>query len=459
MRNAVYFFSTLILLLVSTSKSNAQINQPDWAKNALVYQVSVQQFSAEGNFEKFSSSLADLKEIGVTVIAFTPIYSIGEKNKLGNMGDAYSVKDHYSVNSILGGEDEFKTLVQKIHEYGMKVIIDWNTSYTSVDHQWLTAHNNWYLKDENGSLLTKNDRTDIAMLNYGNADLREEILNAMKHWLRKMDVDGFRIKDANYAPIDFWKETIQELKYIKPAFFIAEFNSDVNVKQYAYYAEVFNAINDYAFLNLSTNHAQNITSTKEYIENVKSNYKLYPNYSLRLNSLTEYLYNNQVGTVDELFSNNWQQYAVIAYTLPQSTPMIFNGEEYGLTRRLNVYEKDYLGNDDKQNVEQANWYKEIFSIKRETPAFQNSLIDTGINFLSILTAKSDQSSVFAFTRSTQNSTAYIFVNFGAKATKVKIADTKSLLFLKKFAVNSNAKPILKKKMITMPANSYVIYYK
>lgn len=459
MRKFILLVYVIILLFTTNNQTSAQVVQPSWAQNAVIYQVNPRQFSSEGTFTKFSESLTQLKDMGVNVIILTPIQFTGEKNKLGNAGDVYNVRDHYSIATNYGSEEDFKKLVSQIHDFGMKIILDWNTSYTSIDHNWVGTKNTWYLKDDDGNLLTKNDRTDIAMLNYDNLELRAELLNAMKHWVRKMDVDGFRIKDANYAPIDFWKELIQELNYVKPIYLIAEINNNVDMKKYAYYAEVFNSINDYSFLNTSSSHAQSLVSGMKYIESIASNYKLYPSYSLRINSLSEYFYNSQVGTVDELFSKNWQQYALLTFMLPQSTPLIFNGEEYGLTRRLNIYEYDHITTDEKSNTERFNWYKTIVSIKNDVAALRNSLSDTSVSFLTLNTSKSENNNVIAFKRKHQNSEAYIFINLGNKQSKIKITGSKSLAFLKKYSVNNNAKITLKKKTITLPANSYVIYYK
>lgn len=459
MRKTALLISFIVLLISTNNIAAAQIAQPSWAQNAVIYQVNPRQFSSEGTFAKFSESLMQLKDMGVNVINLTPVQFVGEKNKLGNAGDVYNVREHYSIASNYGNEEDFKKLVAKIHEYGMKIILDWNTSYTSIDHNWVGSKNAWYLKDENGNILSKVERPDIAMLNYDNLELRAEVLNAMKHWVKKMGVDGFRVKDANYAPIDFWKELIQELNYIKPLYFIADINNEVNVKQYSYYAEVFNSINDYSFLNNSTNHSQGIISSVKYVDAINSNYKFYPSYSLRVNSLSEYLYNTQVGTVDELFAKNWQLYAMLSFVLPQSTPLIFNGEENGLTRRLNIYEYDFITSDEKENKERVIFYKAIVGLKKDVPALQNTLSDSSINFLTLNTSMPEQNNVLAFKRMNQNSEAYIFVNFGNKQSKIKIENTKKLSFLKKYSVHNNAKTILKKKTITLPANSYVIYYK
>ena len=62
--------------------------------------------------------------MGVDTIWFLPIHPIGEKGKKGTLGCPYANRDYREVNPAYGEFKDFKHLIDAIHEYGMKCMID-----------------------------------------------------------------------------------------------------------------------------------------------------------------------------------------------------------------------------------------------------------------------------------------------------------------------------------------------
>ena len=131
-------------------------NYPEWAKNAVIYEVNVRQYTPEGTFKAFEANLPRLKELGVDILWIMPINPIGIKDRKfpagskTSLGSYYSVKDYKAVNPEFGTEADFKTLVTKAHEMGFKVILDWVANHSSRDNNWITEHPDWYVKDSTG---------------------------------------------------------------------------------------------------------------------------------------------------------------------------------------------------------------------------------------------------------------------------------------------------------------------
>jgi 1,4-alpha-glucan branching enzyme len=75
-----------------------RIEHPDWSKNAAIYQINTRQFTAEGTFRAAEKHLPRLRDLGVVILWLMPIHEIGAKNRKGNLGSPYAVKDYYSVN-------------------------------------------------------------------------------------------------------------------------------------------------------------------------------------------------------------------------------------------------------------------------------------------------------------------------------------------------------------------------
>jgi 1,4-alpha-glucan branching enzyme len=133
---------SLLLLLISSTNSFSQHNtsvvtHPDWSFNGVIYEVNLRQFTEEGTFQAFEKHLPRLKELGVEILWFMPIHPIGVKNRKGSLGSYYSVKDYKAVNPDHGTPEEFKSLVDKIHEMDMYVIIDWVANHSAWDNVWV----------------------------------------------------------------------------------------------------------------------------------------------------------------------------------------------------------------------------------------------------------------------------------------------------------------------------------
>ncbi|MFZ1495436.1 MAG: alpha-amylase family glycosyl hydrolase, partial [Saprospiraceae bacterium] len=221
MKNCI-LLSILLIGFLSCAKKTTPTNKmtntastiptPAWAKNAIIYEVNIRQYSKEGNFDSFKKHLNRLKNLGVDIIWFMPIYPISEVGRKGTLGSPYAVADYKKVNPNYGTMDDFKSLVQTIHNMGMKVIIDWVPNHTGWDNVWIKEHPDWYTHV--GEAIThplNNDGsstgwTDVADLNYNNKAMRKAMIEAMTFWLKTTNIDGFRVDMSGMVPDDFWQE-------------------------------------------------------------------------------------------------------------------------------------------------------------------------------------------------------------------------------------------------------------
>ena len=90
-----------------------KVLQPEWSSHAVIYQVNTRQFSDEGNFEGVRKGLAHIKSLGADIVWLMPVHPIGEKNRKGELGSPYAVKDYLAVNPEFGSEEDFKMLVEE----------------------------------------------------------------------------------------------------------------------------------------------------------------------------------------------------------------------------------------------------------------------------------------------------------------------------------------------------------
>ena len=116
------------------------MHHPDWSKNAVLYQINTRQFTPEGTFRAAAGQLPRLKELGVDMLWVMPVHPIGEKNRKGELGSPYSIRDYYGVNPEFGTADDLKDFVRQAHDQGLRVILDWVANHTAWDNVLVGEH-------------------------------------------------------------------------------------------------------------------------------------------------------------------------------------------------------------------------------------------------------------------------------------------------------------------------------
>ncbi|MCD4697158.1 MAG: alpha-amylase, partial [Bacteroidales bacterium] len=320
---------------VSGKETSNIASAPEWSKNANIYEVNIRQYTPEGTFKAFESHLPRLKNMGVNILWFMPIHPIGEKNRKGSLGSYYAVKDYKAVNPEFGTLKDFKSLVKTAHDMGFKVILDWVANHTSWDNQWIYDHPEWYSKDSLGQMIAPFDWTDVADLNYDSKPLWDAMIDALKFWVTEADIDGYRCDVAGMVPTEFWERARKELDEIKPVFMLAE------AEQADHHKSAFDM--SYAWeLHHIFNEIAKGKKTGDDLENYfVKNDSVYPSSAFRMTFITNHDENSWNGTVMERMGKTGLTFAMLSYTLP-GMPLIYSGQEVGLNKRLEFFEKDKI---------------------------------------------------------------------------------------------------------------------
>ena len=162
--------------------------------------------------EHFADVAADLERIhnmGVDVLYFMPIHPIGALNKKGGLGCPYSIRDYEEVNPEYGTKPDFKELVERAHELGMKVMIDVVYNHTAHDSRLVADHPEWFHQDEQGRpVTTVPEWSDVIDLKFEDPALSEYLIGVLQDWAR-FGVDGFRCDVASLLPLEFWQQARQ----------------------------------------------------------------------------------------------------------------------------------------------------------------------------------------------------------------------------------------------------------
>jgi len=343
---------------------------PQWAVSANIYEVNVRQYSPEGSFAAFANHLPRLQRMGVDILWFMPIYPISETRRKGPLGSYYAISDYTAINPNFGTMEEFKELVQRIHDMDMRVILDWVPNHTGWDHHWIEEHPEWYTKDQNGEITDPINPetgeswgwTDVADLNYDKQEMRRAMIGEMKFWLEKVEVDGFRCDVAGAVPLDFWEQAVPELKTVRDDIFML---AEAEVPEHRNRG-LFNMSYGWSFHHLM-NHLAQQDSTANAIDRwlKQDNRKFRQGYHMQF--ITNHDENSWNGAVEERLGPAADAMAVLAFTL-DGMPLIYSGQEAGLNKRLKFFEKDQI---EWGDVPKENFYTTLLRLKHENRALWN----------------------------------------------------------------------------------------
>lgn len=180
-------------------------------RDVTIYQVNIRAFSPAHNLQGVTGRLDSIKALGVNVIYLMPVYPVGVYKAINS---PYCIRSLDSVGTEFGSLTDLRNLVDGAHNRNMAVIMDWVVNQTSWDHPWITEHPSWYVQNGSGVIQQLSGYSDVAALNFSNDSMRSAMIFAMKSWVYRANIDGFRCDYADNPPIDFWQQTIDTLRNI-----------------------------------------------------------------------------------------------------------------------------------------------------------------------------------------------------------------------------------------------------
>jgi len=343
-------------------KEYVEIKHPEWSKNVTIYEVNIRQFTPEGTFKAFENHLPRLKDMGVDIVWLMPIHPIGEKNRKGKLGSYYSVKDFLGINPEFGNMDDFKHLVKKIHSMGMFVIIDWVGNHSAWDNPLAKEHPDWYTKTREGNFqpTTWYDWDDVIDFDYNNPDFRKYMTDALKFWVKEAGIDGYRCDVAGFIPVDFWENARAELDEIKPVFMLAEWESrDL-------YKKSFDATYSWTLwdkMKEAVNH-QKIGGLVEYMSHDVNSV---PHNAYRMTFTENHDKNSWEGTQYSNFGKGLEA-SIVMTGVVNGMPLCYSGQEAGLDKSLNFFDKDLINWKPHRNNE---IFTKLFHLKHKNQALWN----------------------------------------------------------------------------------------
>ena len=374
---------------------------PEWTYSSVVYEVNIRQFTPEGTFKAFEEHLPRLKDLGVDCIWLMPMYPIGVEGRKGTLGSYYAISDYKAVNPEFGTMEEFDHMLATAHSLGLKVILDWVANQTAPDHVWMTTNPEFYERDENGNAIWEYDWTDTRSLDYENHDLWAAMDDAMRFWLDK-GVDGFRCDAAGEMPAEFWQQVMPKMNADYPdAYFLAEAERD----NLADPMQTFDANYAWELHHLLNSLAQGTKTVQDLKDYLARDRARFPKEAFRLTFTSNHDENSWSGTEFEREGIFADACAVLCFTLPQSQPLIYTGQEIGLSRRLKFFDRDSIT--DWTPNEYTEFFKSLTALKHGNPALAAGEKGGEMVWLADM-----PEGVVGFSREVEGNKVIVLANFG-----------------------------------------------
>ncbi len=409
--------SLLLLLFLNTvmaqtdsryqPKKYVEIQHPDWVKNATLYELNVRQFSTQGTFKEVEKQLSRLRKMGIKIIWLMPVQPIGVVNRKGTLGSYYSVKDYLAVNPEFGTEQDFRHLVKAIHDQGMYVIIDWVANHSSWDNDLAKQHPEWYSKTRDGKFQSTpwRDYDDIIDFDYSQPGLRKYMTEALKFWVKNYNIDGFRCDVASFVPLDFWENARAELDGIKPVFMLAE------AEDKELHRKAFDATYNWTLWNILHAVATQDKNVKMLSEGyIAEHISIFPRDGIRMNFTDNHDKNSWEGTQYTNFGAALPA-AIVFTSLMDGIPLVYSGQEAGLDRSLQFFERDPIVWKFSEN---EKLFTQLFNLKLRNQALWNG--SAGGEMIRIMNDGMDQA--ISFVREKNGDKVLVFMNLSKMPVQV-----------------------------------------
>lgn len=265
--------------------NEADLFEPvEWMKDALFYQIFPERFR-RGDFSKDDSyinqnwedlpradsfaggdlkgiidKLDHIKSLGVNALYLTPIFKSPTNHK-------YDIMDYFEIDPQFGDKKDFKNLVEKAHEMGIRIVLD--AVFNHMSHKnpifmdvrekgKASQYYDWFFIEE--------DMVDIEKINYetfahvynmpklntSNKNVQDYLIKIGKYWIEEFDIDGWRLDVSDEVSHDFWRRFRKEIKSSKKdAVIIGEnwHNAESFLR-----GDEFDSVMNYAFTNTALDY-------------------------------------------------------------------------------------------------------------------------------------------------------------------------------------------------------------
>ncbi|HUY60976.1 MAG TPA: 1,4-alpha-glucan branching protein GlgB [Candidatus Dormibacteraeota bacterium] len=141
------------------------------------------------SYREIAPLLADyVLQLGFTHVEFLPV---AEHPFGGSWG--YQITGYYAPTARHGGPDDFRALVDHLHQRGIGVILDWVPAHFPRDEAGLAQFDGTALYEHQDPRQGSHPDWGTLIFNYGRTEVRNFLLANALFWFEAYHVDGLRV--------------------------------------------------------------------------------------------------------------------------------------------------------------------------------------------------------------------------------------------------------------------------
>lgn len=432
---------------------------PEWVKETVWYQIFPERFANGdvtndpkgtlawcsddhpsrdafygGDLRGIYNHLEHLADLGITGLYLNPIFEAPTNHK-------YDTRNYFEIDPHFGTKADFKALVDKAHDLGIKVMLDAVFNHIGDESpQWLdvlekgqaSPYAEWFHVREWPVTYTPTDDFEMAYdvtyetfaftphmpkLNTSHPEVQDFLLEIATYWIREFGIDAWRIDVANEVDHHFWKRFHKAVIALNPDFYIL--GEIWTSAQSWLQGDEFTGVMNYAFTGSMIDYfAKRKMTADKMVSNL--NTQLMLNRDQTNQMMYNLLDSHDAPRILNLAKGNKaivKQLFTFMF-LQQGTPSIYYGSEYSMT-----------GDNDPDNRKPMVWASD--QQDHDMYAFMKKLIQLRQNHVAILVEGTlnwqVSGDVITFNRVLGEKSVTACFNAGGEAINLRLQGNKILL--------------------------------
>ena len=179
-----------------------------WRSAVSVYEVHLGSWKIGLSYKELAVELVNyIQQQGFTHVEFLPVTEHPYGPSWG-----YQVTSFFAPTSRFGSPDEFKFLVDALHNAGIGVILDWVPAHFPKDEWALAKFDGTALYEHADPRLGEHPDWGTLIFNFGRNEVRNFLVASALYWLTEFHIDGLRVDAvASMLYLDYSREEGQWL--------------------------------------------------------------------------------------------------------------------------------------------------------------------------------------------------------------------------------------------------------
>ena len=174
-----------------------------WRSAVSVYEVHLGSWKIGLSYKELATELVEyIQQQGFTHVEFLPVTEHPYGPSWG-----YQVTSFFAPTSRFGSPDEFKFLVDALHNAGIGVILDWVPAHFPKDEWALAKFDGTALYEHADPRLGEHPDWGTLIFNFGRNEVRNFLVASALYWLTEFHIDGLRVDAvASMLYLDYSRE-------------------------------------------------------------------------------------------------------------------------------------------------------------------------------------------------------------------------------------------------------------